>query len=101
MLGAIILTGGQSSRMGRDKAAMAWNGRSAVDRLAELARALGAARIVTAGAAAPGLPAAREDPPGGGPAAGLMAAAGLLQDNGCDRALVLAVDAPTLAPADV
>jgi molybdopterin-guanine dinucleotide biosynthesis protein A len=48
--GVLILTGGGSRRMGRDKAALDWGGVRAVDRLAELARALGAQRVLTVGA---------------------------------------------------
>ncbi|HEX3887565.1 MAG TPA: NTP transferase domain-containing protein [Phenylobacterium sp.] len=101
MLGAIILTGGASSRMGADKAGLDWNGRRAVDRLSDLARQLGGVEVVTAGARAYGLPFAAEEPPGGGPAAGVVAAAALLRGQGCERALVLAVDAPTITQADV
>ncbi|HEY0651236.1 NTP transferase domain-containing protein, partial [Phenylobacterium sp.] len=48
-LGVVILTGGASSRMGADKAALLWGGRRAVDRLADLARELGAAAVLTSG----------------------------------------------------
>jgi len=100
-LGVVILTGGGSSRMGRDKAELAWDGRRAVDRLADLARELGAAAIVTAGPRDYGLPVAVEDPPGGGPVAGIVAGAAALKAAGCDRGLVLAVDAPTVTAADL
>ena len=99
-LGVIILAGGGSSRMGSDKAVLDWNGRRAVDRLADLSRDLGAALAVTSGAGSYGLPVAAEDPPGGGPVAGLLAAAAMLRPI-CDRALVLAVDAPTVTPPDL
>src|SRR4051794_11241884 len=49
-LGALILTGGASSRMGVDKAAAAWSGVRAVDRVVALAKALGAQPVLTAGA---------------------------------------------------
>jgi molybdopterin-guanine dinucleotide biosynthesis protein A len=101
VLGAIILTGGASSRMGADKATLVWDGRRAVDLLADLSRALGAKVTVTAGAATYGLAAAREDPPGGGPVAGIVAGAAALRAQGCDRAVVLAVDAPTLGVDDL
>jgi molybdopterin-guanine dinucleotide biosynthesis protein A len=100
-LGVVILTGGASSRMGEDKAALLWDGRRAVDRLADLARELGAAAVVTSGARDYGLPNAPEDPPGGGPVAGLVAGLAALRSGGCARALVLAADAPTIAPEDL
>jgi molybdopterin-guanine dinucleotide biosynthesis protein A len=99
-LGVIILTGGASSRMGADKALLDWNGRRAVDRLADLAAEVGATVVITSGAQPCGLPFAVEDPPGGGPVAGIAAAAAMLRGT-CARALVLAVDAPTLRPADL
>lgn len=98
-LGVVILTGGAGVRMGADKAELDWGGLRAVDRLADLARALGAVATVTAGAKGYGLPVAAEDPPGGGPAAG--AAAGVRALTGCSRVLVLAVDAPTLTAGDL
>lgn len=100
-LGAIILTGGGSSRMGADKALLEWGGRRAIDLVADVARASGAVAIVTAGTRDYGLPRAPEDPPGGGPVAGLAAGAAALRAQGCDRALVLAVDAPTLLAGDL
>jgi len=100
-LGVVILTGGASSRMGADKAALLWGGRRAVDRLADLARELGAAAVVTSGARDYGLPNAAEDPPGGGPVAGVVAGVAALRTGGCERALVLAVDAPTITPEDL
>lgn len=100
-LGVIILTGGGSSRMGADKAVLLWNGRRAVDRLAQLAHHLGAAAVLTAGDRDYGLPRAAEDPPGGGPAAGIVAGATALRGQGCSRALVLAVDAPTILETDL
>ena len=39
-LGAMILTGGASSRMGVDKATQLWEGIAAVERVAALARAV-------------------------------------------------------------
>lgn len=100
-LGVVILTGGASSRMGVDKAAQDWAGRRAVDRLAELAESLCAHAVVTAGARDYGLARAVEDPPGGGPVAGLTAGAAALRAAGCARALVLAADAPTLTREDL
>lgn len=98
-LGVIILTGGLGARMGADKAVLDWAGARAVDRLADLARSLGAVAIVSAGPRDYGLPVAAEDPPGGGPVAGIVAGARAL--SGCTRVLALAVDAPTLTADDL
>jgi molybdopterin-guanine dinucleotide biosynthesis protein A len=100
LLGAIILVGGASRRMGRDKARMRWNGRRAVDCVAELACALGAEIVLTAGADH-GLPWAPDASPAGGPVGGIVAGAAALRESCCTRALVLAVDAPTAEPADI
>lgn len=101
MLGALILTGGASSRMGRDKAAMDWGGVRAVDRVAAAARSAGARVVVTAGAADYGLPRAPDRIAGAGPVGGVGAGCAALAEAGCDRALVLAVDAPTLTNHDL
>jgi molybdopterin-guanine dinucleotide biosynthesis protein A len=87
--------------MGEDKAALLWAGRRAVDWLADLARELGAVAIVTSGAKDYGLPNAVEDPPGGGPVAGLVAGLATLRAQGCARGLVLAADAPTITVEDL
>lgn len=100
-LGAIILTGGGGVRMGADKAELDWAGRRAVDRLADLARSVGAGVVVTAGPRDYGLPAIAEDPPGGGPVAGVLAAAAALTGEGCHRFLILPVDAPTITADDL
>lgn len=100
-LGALILTGGASVRMGADKAALDWAGRRAVDRVAELARGLGAQRVFSVGSGDYGLERLVEDPPGGGAAAGILAGARRLAKAGCDRIVALAVDAPTLEASDL
>ena len=96
-LGAIILCGGASRRMGRDKAVLDWGGRRAVDRVAALARAAGATTLVTAGADL-GLPWVPDDEAGAGPVGGVLAGARAL---GTARLLVLAVDAPTVTFEDL
>ena len=100
-LGAMILSGGGSTRMGQDKAGLDWLGVRAIDRVAALARAAGAEIVVEIGVADHGLPRISEDPPGSGPVGGVMAGARALLGAGCDRAVVLAVDAPTLTPEDL
>ncbi len=98
--GAVILVGGRSSRMGEDKAALEWDGVRAVDLVAEAARAAGAAFVVTAGGDY-GLPFVADPSPFAGPVAGALAGLAALAERGLERALVLAVDAPTIRPDDL
>lgn len=98
--GAIILTGGASRRMGADKASLDWDGRRAVDRVAALATAAGAARVLTAGRDH-GLEHVDDPAPGAGPVGGVLAGARALAAHGLTRALVLAVDAPTVTVEDL
>jgi len=98
--GAIILTGGASRRMGADKASLDWDGLRAVDRVAALAAAAGAARVLTAGRDL-GLEHVEDPRPGAGPVAGVLGGAAALAATGLTRALVLAVDAPTVTVADL
>jgi molybdopterin-guanine dinucleotide biosynthesis protein A len=94
--GAIILAGGASSRMGTNKALLDWDGRRAVDLVAALSLRVGAACVVVAGGDF-GLPFV--DDGGAGPVGGLLI--GLTRLAGVNRVLVLAVDSPTLTPADL
>jgi molybdopterin-guanine dinucleotide biosynthesis protein A len=98
--GVIILTGGASRRMGADKAALEWDGQRAVDRVAALGAALGAARVLTAGGDH-GLEHVDDPTPGSGPVGGVLAGARALAAHGLARALVLAVDAPTVTARDL
>lgn len=98
--GALILVGGRSSRMGQDKATLDWGGRRAVDRVADLARAAGAASVLTAGGDY-GLPFVLDPNRFGGPVGGLLAGLRRLSSQALQRALVLAVDAPTLRAEDL
>ncbi|MFL5295040.1 MAG: NTP transferase domain-containing protein [Phenylobacterium sp.] len=97
-LGAIILAGGRSQRMGCDKALLRWDGQTAIARVAALAQAAGAARLLVAGGDY-GLPFVADPFPGCGPVGGLLAAAAAMPE--VERLLVLAVDAPTLRLADL
>ena len=99
-LGAVILVGGASRRMGQDKALMDWGGVRAVDRVAALAKALGASSVLTAGGDY-GLDFVLDPAPQAGPVSGIVAAASRLSRQGCQWMLVLAVDAPTLSPDDL
>jgi molybdenum cofactor guanylyltransferase len=100
-LAAIILVGGASTRMGADKAALLWNGRRAVDRIAEVAGALGAEPVLTVGTGDYGLRRADDTTPGGGPVSGVVSGVVAASADACDRLLVLAVDAATVRPEDL
>jgi molybdopterin-guanine dinucleotide biosynthesis protein A len=100
LLGAIILTGGASRRMGQDKAALLWGERRAVDLVVDLARSVGAGRVLTAGEMDYGFERVRDPAPQSGPVAGVLAGLAALGGS-FRRVLVLAVDAPTLQPADL
>lgn len=99
-LGVAILVGGASRRMGSDKAQLVWGGVRAVDRCAALGAALGAEQVMTAGADY-GLAFVPDPAPLAGPVAGVLAAAAWMKKRGLSHILVLAVDAPTLRPADL
>jgi molybdopterin-guanine dinucleotide biosynthesis protein A len=91
---AIVLAGGGSSRLGRDKTQVQVAGHSALDRV--LAALDGAAQIVVVGVPrrlhpARGVLWTQEQPPGGGPAAGVAAAAKMLSEP---WVVVLAGDLP-------
>jgi molybdopterin-guanine dinucleotide biosynthesis protein A len=98
-LGAVVLTGGSGSRMGGvDKASIELDGVTLLERA--LAATMTAVEVVVVGDQVPTtrpVTWTREDPRGGGPAAGLLA--------GLDRFLrppdlvaVLAVDMPRVGP---
>lgn len=87
--------------MGADKADALWLGVRAVDRVAAVASACGAGPIVTVGARGHGLAFVVDDNVRGGPVGGVVAGARALKAAGCHRAVILAVDAPTLRPDDL
>lgn len=84
-----------------DKATMDWLGLAAVERVAALAAAVGAEPVLTVGARAYGLPHLPDDDAGAGPVGGVLAGARALLAAGCSRALILAVDAPTMRLEDL
>jgi molybdopterin-guanine dinucleotide biosynthesis protein A len=95
----VLLTGGASRRMGRDKALLVVDGRTLAERGAQLLSEV-AAPVVEVGPGHSGLPAVREDPPGTGPLAALCAGAAELRRLGHDGAvLLLAVDMPFVTTA--
>lgn len=91
----LVLAGGASRRMGRDKALLPWQGRTLLDHMLALLAAAGVERSVVSGDRPEhdGLPDRR---PRQGPLGGLATAAAVLPD--C-RLLVVPVDMPMLAPA--
>ena len=100
-LSAVILAGGQSLRMGRDKAWLEVKGQSLIGRAVETVRALGAEEIFISGRAGVDysglkLPVLLDLKPGSGPLGGI--------ERGLDAAsspllLVLAVDLPQMTTA--
>jgi len=94
---AVILAGGQGRRLGgRDKAALPVAGRPMLERV--LAGCTGAQRVVVAGPGPvpDGVLRVQEDPPGGGPVAGIVASMAQVVSP---WVLVLAVDQPDAARA--
>lgn len=95
---AIVLAGGRAARMdGADKPALDVGARSLLQRAVDAVRDAG--RIVVVGPYRElDRPVSwrREDPPGGGPVAGLVAGA---VDAAAELTVVLAADLPWIAPA--
>jgi len=99
---AVILTGGTASRLGGlDKASLELADRSLLDHA--LAAVAGADEVVVVGPRAPapaGVRFTREEPPGGGPLAGVAAGVAALSP-GHHRVVVLAVDMPHVTAGTV
>lgn len=96
-----ILAGGNSSRMGRDKARLEIAGQPLLTRQIQLPREVGAREIFISGRADRdysrfGCPVLLDRFPGGGPLAGMERA---LVASSSTHLLVLAVDMPNLTPA--
>jgi molybdopterin-guanine dinucleotide biosynthesis protein A len=93
-LAGLILAGGRSARMGRDKAMLEWRGISLLDRARGLLRSAGAGTIHVGGRPqeADGLP---DSEPQAGPARAILDAARALHPI-CDTLLVIPVDMPLL-----
>lgn len=95
---AVVLAGGRSSRMGRDKALLEIGGRSLLARQIETARAAGAEEVFISGRSdadygAFGLPVLHDERAGCGPISGVIAA---LRRATHPHLLVLAVDLPLM-----
>ncbi|MGH9535725.1 MAG: molybdenum cofactor guanylyltransferase [Terriglobales bacterium] len=93
-----ILAGGQSRRMGRDKALLPWRGQPLLAHMIQTARAAGAATVIISGApekyAAFG-PCLRDEWEAAGPLGGI---ATVLRAAAADRVLMLACDLPEMTP---
>jgi molybdenum cofactor guanylyltransferase len=90
----LLLTGGTSSRLGVAKAELRRDGERLADRGARLVASVCTVALEVGPGVSP-LPAVREDPPGAGPLAALVAGADALARSGGRRpVLVLAVDLP-------
>ncbi len=97
-LSGIVLAGGTSRRMGRNKAELVLDGKTLLQHQADKLRALGIEDIMLSGVGCPALLGTRVIPdefPGTGPLAGLHACLSAARNPAC---LVLSVDVP-LVPA--
>lgn len=95
----IVLAGGRSSRMGRDKAALRLGGASLLERARDALAACGCA-VHLSGRADPVLPSIPDLAPGHGPAAAIVAcAAWALRHAPGVPLLLLPVDLPGAGPA--
>ena len=100
-LGAVILAAGKSTRMGRDKAFLEFNGQPLLQRQIDLVRGAGVAEILISGRAgvdysAYGLPVVLDQASNAGPLAGIHAALSRTRNL---QLLVLAVDLPQMTAA--
>ncbi|MGD8199244.1 NTP transferase domain-containing protein [Ornithinimicrobium sp. W1679] len=96
----LVLAGGRGSRLGgRDKGALVVEGRPLLDRVLSAAPVLGGRVVVVGRGPVPeGVLRTLEDPPDGGPVAGIAAGLAAL-GTGSDWVAVVAVDQPGAAPA--
>lgn len=99
----VVLTGGASRRMGRDKALVEVGGRALAVRVAQALRDAGAGQVFAVGGALDalsdlGLDAVADDHPGEGPVGGLLTA---LSHASSPVVAVLACDLPAAAPSAV
>jgi molybdenum cofactor guanylyltransferase len=94
---AILLTGGESRRLGQDKTQLIVEGSTLAVRTANLLQ-LVVETAIEVGPGVSGLPATREQPPGEGPLAALAAGCRVLRDRGhVGGALAIACDLPFLS----
>ncbi|MEX0663900.1 MAG: molybdenum cofactor guanylyltransferase [Acidimicrobiia bacterium] len=99
LVGGLLLTGGESTRLGFAKAELRRGGERLVDRGARVLSDV-CDPVIEVGSGFGQLTVVQEDPPGSGPLAGVAAGAAALQATGHHgAALVLAVDLPFVEPA--
>ena len=91
----IVLAGGRSARMGRDKALLPWQGRPLIERQIAVLRAAGADAIRVSGNR-PGYGGIPDAIPGSGPLAGLASVGAVCPDA---HLLIIPVDMPLLSAA--
>lgn len=97
-LGGILLSGGRSSRMGRDKATLIFDGVTLATRTSDLLEQV-TTTVVEVGEGASGIAAVSETPRGAGPLAAIVAGHLALLARGLDMrasCLVVACDLPRL-----
>ncbi|MFZ5657118.1 MAG: molybdenum cofactor guanylyltransferase, partial [Pseudomonadota bacterium] len=94
---AILLAGGRSTRMGRDKALLAWQGRPLIDHMLDRLREAGASRVHVSGDR-PAYGGIADAWPGRGPVAGI---ASVLPACGDGPVVVVPVDLPLLGSGRV
>ena len=96
----LVLAGGRGERLGgRDKAALTVGGRPLLLRVLDAAPVLGGRTVVVGDTVVPeGVPRTLEDPPDGGPVAGICAGLQVLRPP-APWVAVVAVDQPGAAPA--
>ena len=94
---AVLLTGGSSTRLGTDKAALVVDGETLAQRLVRVLRDAGCDPVVEVGPGYADAAVVREDPPGAGPLAAVARAHEELRSRGVTGdAIVLAVDLPNV-----
>ena len=98
-VGGLLLTGGKSQRLGFEKTSLLRDGESLADRSARVL-AHACHPVLEVGPGASQLAAIREDPPGSGPLAAVVAGATALRAHGhTGPVIVLAVDLPFIEVA--
>jgi len=98
-IAGVVLAGGQSSRMGRDKANLEYQGQSFLDRAQSLLLTVGCSPVLISGR--PDLPGGIQDHlPGQGPALSMLDALTAVSPE-CKGVLFIPVDMPLLQSVDL